>query len=122
MLKLYNRGTSMWTIFFWMAFLIDSMASKCNVPFVNRQIHQYYDQYGQYRTSCDGTSLDITCHYTNMGDYTVHSTDFCPDDEVVLRFDSAEIGILPGSSFKTNYNVSDLHLEDLGITKIIPDC
>nr|CAH7767370.1 unnamed protein product [Callosobruchus chinensis] len=107
-------------IFIWLAVTIHSMASeKCEI--LHGKSKQYYDpNWGVRRTNCD-VSLppEIKCNYSGTVSYP-DTSQLCKNDQIRLRFYSDKITVLPGSAFKTDFKISKLYLEDLGITKIIP--
>ncbi|VEN34543.1 unnamed protein product, partial [Callosobruchus maculatus] len=113
-----STSTKMRIIFIWLTVTMHSIASdKCEI--LHGKSREYYDyNWGRKRTTCDGVlSSEIKCNYTDTGNYP-DTSQLCQN--VSLRFYPDKITILPGSAFKTGFEVSKFYLEDLGITKVTP--
>ncbi|CAH1967751.1 unnamed protein product [Acanthoscelides obtectus] len=96
----------------------------------------YYDDYSQRRYGyrprknhdpCENTNtitIDVTCDlsfYVKDSKYAITSDTYlvCPTDRIRF-FSSTNISVLRGSAFAAGFQISELHLSSLGLTKITP--
>nr|CAH7757038.1 unnamed protein product [Callosobruchus chinensis] len=112
---------------------------SCDAPYIESRIptppplprdyyHNSYDRRDYHHNDpCDyesGLTIDVTCDiriYYRNAKYSIAQIMICPHDRVrFFSLPGTRINVLPGTAFAADFEISELHLSNLGLTKITP--